>query len=107
MYYNLLSWYRLIALFPGFQLNRGFMEQMMGVREPMPEEIVRSIVEENRVSRGADAMALVRTGIGLIRQHIGLRRQIARFQIRLDEALAAPPVPLDRMSGEELVVPLP
>jgi len=103
VYYNLLSWYRLIALFPGFQLNRGFMEQMMGVREPMPEEIVRNIVEENRVSRGADAMALARTGIGLIRQHLGLRRQIARFQNRLDEALSVPPVPLDRMTGEELV----
>jgi pyruvate,water dikinase len=103
VYYNLLSWYRLIALFPGFQLNRGFMEQMMGVREPMPDEIVQRIVADNQISRGADAMALVRTGIGLIRQNIGLRRLIARFQIRLDEALSAPPVPLDRMSGEELV----
>ena len=103
VYYNLLSWYRLIALFPGFQLNRGFMEQMMGVREPMPEEIVRSIVEKNRVSRGADAIALARTGAGLFRQHLGLRRQITRFQVRLDQALAAPPIPLDRMSGEELV----
>lgn len=103
VYYNLLSWYRLIGLFPGFQLNRGFMEQMMGVREPMPEEIVQRIVEENQISRGADAMALVRTGIGLIRQNIGLRRLIARFQFRLDEALSAPPVPLEIMSGEELV----
>jgi rifampicin phosphotransferase len=103
VYYNLLSWYRLIALFPGFRLNRGFMEQMMGVREPMPDEIVRHIVAENQISRGADAMALVRTGTGLIRQNIGLRRLIARFQIRLDEALSAPPVPLELMSGEELV----
>jgi rifampicin phosphotransferase len=103
VYYNLLSWYRLIALFPGFRLNRGFMEQMMGVREPMPEEIVQGIVAENQISRGADAMALVRTGTGLIRQNIGLRGLIARFQIRLDEALSAPPVPLELMSGEELV----
>lgn len=103
VYYNLPNWYRLIALLPGFQLNRGFMEQMMGVREPLPDEIVAGIVEENRVGRGADALALARTGLGLVRQHIGLRRQIARFQIRLDEALAAPPVPLNRMSGEELV----
>ena len=103
VYYNLLSWYRLIALFPGFQLNRGFMEQMMGVREPMPEEIVQHIVAENRIGKFADAMALVRTGIGLIRQNIGLRRLIARFKIRLDEALASPPVPLNLMTGEELV----
>ena len=30
VYYNLLNWYRLISLLPGFQANRGFMEQMMG-----------------------------------------------------------------------------
>ena len=103
VYYNLLSWYRVIALFPGFQLNRGFMEQMMGVREPMPEEIVNRIVAENRIGRIADAMALVRTGIGLIRRNAGLPRLIARFQKRLDDALSAPPEPLERMTGEELV----
>ena len=100
VYYNLVSWYRVLALLPGFQLNRGFMEQMMGVREPMPEEIVA----ENTSSRFADSLALVRTGIGLIRQLTGLRKQISRFQIRLDTALAAPPVAIPRMSGEELVV---
>lgn len=103
VYYNLLSWYRLIALFPGFQLNRAFMEQMMGVREPMPEEIVRRISAENQISRRADAFALVHSGVGLVRQNIGLPRMIARFQSRLDQALAAPPVALERMTGEELV----
>ena len=103
VYYNLLSWYRLIALFPGFQLNRGFMEQMMGVREPMPDEIVQRIVSENQISRGADVIALIHTGIGLIRQNMGLKRLIERFQARLGKALSAPPMPLELMSGEELV----
>ncbi|MES2658221.1 MAG: PEP/pyruvate-binding domain-containing protein [Verrucomicrobiota bacterium] len=103
VYYNLVSWYRVLALLPGFQLNRGFMDQMMGVREPMPDEIVQGIVAENTTSRFADGMSLVRTGFGLIRQLTGLRKQIARFQIRLDTALAATPVPIPRMSGEELV----
>lgn len=103
VYYNLPNWYRVLALLPGFQLNRGFMEQMMGVREPLPDEIVSRIIAENRSNRLADALALVRTGLGLVRQHIGLHRQITRFQIRLDLALAAPPVPLDRLRGEELV----
>lgn len=103
VYYNLSNWYRVLALLPGFQLNRGFMEQMMGVREPLPDEIVLRIVEENRVSRLADSLSLLRTGFGLIRRHLGLRKQIAGFQYRLDEALAPPAVPLERMSGEELV----
>ena len=103
VYYNLVSWYRVLALLPGFQLNRGFMEQMMGVREPMPEEIVRKIVVENTSSRLSDTMALVKTCLGLVRQLTGLTRQIQRFQARLDSALAAPPLPLPQMSGEELV----
>jgi rifampicin phosphotransferase len=103
VYYNLVSWYRVLALLPGFQLNRTFMEQMMGVREPLPDEIVQKIVEENRSSRFADTIALVKTGVGLIRQLAGLTKQIARFQRRLDTALAAPPLPISQMSGEELV----
>mgnify|MGYP001788338858 CR=1 FL=1 len=103
VFYNLVSWHRVLALLPGFQLNRGFMEQMMGVREPLPDEIVQEIIKQNIGSRFADGFALARTGIGLLRQLWGLPRQIARFQIRLDTALAAPPLPLPQMSGEELV----
>ncbi len=40
VYYNLLSWYRVLAMLPGFTVNRHFMEQMMGVREPLPDELV-------------------------------------------------------------------
>ena len=104
VYYNLCSWYRVLALLPGFQLNRGFMEQMMGVREPLPDEIVNAIVAENRSGRFADALASVRTCMGLVRQGMGLKKRIARFQLRFDTALAAPSVPLDRMTGEKLVV---
>jgi pyruvate,water dikinase len=103
VYYNLVSWYRVLALLPGFQLNRGFMEQMMGVREPLPDEIVQKIIAENTGSRLADTLALVRTCAGLVRQLTGLPKQIARFQIRLDTALAAPPLPIPQMSGEQLV----
>lgn len=35
VYYNLLNWYRLVRLFPGFRYNQGFMESMMGVKEPV------------------------------------------------------------------------
>lgn len=103
VYYNLVSWYRVLALLPGFRLNRSFMEQMMGVREPLPDVIVHKIIAKNTGSRFADFLTLVRTCIGLVRQLIGLPKQIARFQIRLDSALAAPPLPITQMSGEELV----
>jgi pyruvate,water dikinase len=34
VYYNLVNWYRLARLFPGFQYNQKFMESMMGLKEP-------------------------------------------------------------------------
>lgn len=33
VYYNLRSWYQLLALLPGYSLNASFMEKMMGVKE--------------------------------------------------------------------------
>ncbi len=33
VYYNLLSWYKALALLPGYHLNAEFMEKMMGVKE--------------------------------------------------------------------------
>lgn len=33
VYYNLRSWYTLLSLLPGYSLNAGFMEKMMGVKE--------------------------------------------------------------------------
>jgi rifampicin phosphotransferase len=33
VYYNLLSWYKALSLLPGYALNAGFMEKMMGVKE--------------------------------------------------------------------------
>ncbi|MDX1680232.1 MAG: PEP/pyruvate-binding domain-containing protein [Akkermansiaceae bacterium] len=103
VYYNLANWYRVLALLPGFQVNRAFMEQMMGVKEPLPAEIVDAIVKENRSSRFKDGLALAGTVWGLIRQHFGLLKQIRQFYERLNQALDEPEVPLEQMTGEELV----
>lgn len=37
VFYNLLNWYALVRLFPGYEQNRKFMESMMGVRESVAE----------------------------------------------------------------------
>lgn len=59
VYYNLLNWYRLVRLFPGFAYNKGFMESMMGVQEPVelrgetrpPSRLRRWFVELPRLVR--------------------------------------------------------
>ncbi len=103
VYYNLVSWYRVLAMLPGFQLNRSFMEKMMGVSKPLPDKIIQAIMKENTSGRLQDGLSLFRTCVGLIRQLLGLPEQISRFQLRLDEALASPPIPIAQMSGDELV----
>lgn len=43
VYYNLLNWYKLISILPGFRYNRGFMETMMGTSESLADEIADRI----------------------------------------------------------------
>jgi rifampicin phosphotransferase len=38
VYYNLINWYKLLLIIPGFGSNQGFMETMMGVREELTQE---------------------------------------------------------------------
>ena len=103
IYYNLINWYRVLAMLPGFRINRSFMEQMMGVREPMPDEVVDSVESELSGGRFRDALNLAATVFGLLWNHFTLPRRSARFHRRLEEALAPTPTPLARMSGTALV----
>ena len=86
VYYNLLSWYRVLALLPGFTVNRRFMEQMMGVREGLPEDIVREL-EADSAGRLRDALALAGSLGGLLANHFQLPRKIDSFYRRLAAAL--------------------
>ena len=103
LYYNLLNWYRILALLPGYRLNRRFMEQMMGVTEPLPEEDVERIAGGIRGSRLIDALRLVRTLAGLAANHVTLDRRVKAFYRRVDDALAPPGLPLADCRPHELV----
>lgn len=103
VYYNLVSWYRVLALLPGFQLNRSFMEQMMGVKEPLPDEIVDQIVQENQRSPRKDRQDLLRTAFGLFSSHRRLPRDIRFFYQRLEEALEPPAKSWSELTSSELI----
>ncbi len=103
IYYNLLNWYRVLALLPGFTLNRRFMEQMMGVRESLPDEITRELEQASTRDRMMDALRSVRMVAGLAGNYIALDRQIERFYVRLNEALAPPEPGFEDMRFDELM----
>ena len=104
VYYNLLNWYRALALFPGFKANRNFMEGMMGVSEALPQEIADAIAPptDDAIERFLDNLNLARVGGGLIWHEITIRSTIDRFYERLNAALAVPDAQIDGMSATQL-----
>lgn len=103
VYYNLLNWYRLLALLPGFTANRRFMEQMMGVKEGIPDKILREAVATYQVGRMRDRCNLLRSVVGLVNNLLRMTASNARFYARLNRALAPTDPPLDEMRPDELV----
>jgi len=103
IYYNLISWYRLLALLPGFSVNRAFMEQMMGVKEGMPPEVLARLAPAGGWARLRDALALTRSCFGLWRNHLTLPGQIRRFYVHLETALRPLDPPLSALRPDELV----
>ena len=89
VYYNLVNWYRALAMLPGFSLNRTYMETMMGVSTPMPDEITKSIgpLPAKGLARVVEYAKLVRVGISLLWQAIMLHQTKSRFYDRLNAAL--------------------
>lgn len=102
IYYNLISWYRLLALLPGFAVNRGFMEQMMGVKEGLPPEVLAKLMPAGGWAKFRDGLALARACLGLWRNHLTMPGQIRRFYTRLDQALWPPEPPLSALRPDEL-----
>jgi pyruvate,water dikinase len=87
VYYNLLNWYRVLALLPGFAVNRRFMEQMMGVKEPLPDDVLKRLSDATFRERTRDAWRLGRMLMALMVNYFTLARKTKRFYLRLDRAL--------------------
>jgi rifampicin phosphotransferase len=102
VYYNLLNWYRVLAMLPGFKLNRRFMEQMMGVKEGLPESLLAEIGGVTKGEKLRDGLSLLVTMSGLIKNHFLLPKKIAGFYTRLESALCATNPPLETMRADEL-----
>ena len=84
VYYDLLNWYRTLALLPGFQWNRAFMEKMMGVREALLD----APPPPGTGSRVRDFWNLVRMVVRLVREARRLKHEVPAFHARLERALS-------------------
>lgn len=103
VYYNLLSWYRVLAMLPGFAVNRHFMEQMMGVKEGLPEEALPYVTSPHKPSL-KDYAEIGGMITGLVACHWTLPSKIRAFYARLDEVLRPGAIPIEQMRPDELAV---
>ncbi|MFA7433460.1 MAG: PEP/pyruvate-binding domain-containing protein [Gemmobacter sp.] len=87
VYYDLGNWHRLLSALPAYRLNAGFMDQMMGVGEPLPEAFVAGLDSGAGPGRLVAGLRLARAGLGLALRTLVLPRTIAGFRARLDDAL--------------------
>lgn len=89
VYYNLGNWYRALALLPGFAINRSHMETMMGVSEPLPDEVTANIGpgEVSGFARWCEYGRMARAGFGLLGQALRLKTTVRDFYDRLNDAI--------------------
>lgn len=96
IYYNLLNWYRVLALLPGYRLNSRFLEQMLGVKHGLPEERMEQIRRQQRreaedpTPRWLEGLQLGRSLAGLVANALTLGRRSRAFRRRLDRVLLNP-----------------
>lgn len=82
VYYNLYGWYAILSMFPGLGNNKKFMEQMMGVKESLPDNLF-PVPEETF----KDKIELINTGYGLLKGFFKIRKMTDKFYKRLNVAL--------------------
>lgn len=105
VYYNLLNWYRALALFPGFALNRAFMENMMGVSKALPDHIINRIAGQKATGfqRIQAARRTAWTFCCLAGNAVILPWRVRIFYKHLDKVLAESGKPISDHSFSELV----
>lgn len=75
VYYNLLNWYKLTSILPGYKYNRSFMETMMGTSKSLEAEIadrIRPPVSQNKFIK-------LFTGFKFLYYHFVIQRKIDEF----------------------------
>ena len=98
VYYNLLNWYKMLAMLPGYSINAGFMETMMGVTERF------ELDERYRMKQGTAVWQILKMSVRMLRLQVGLRPSRKRFQQHLNTTLDHyRRLDLTRLSVRELV----
>jgi rifampicin phosphotransferase len=77
VYYNILNWYKLTSILPGFKYNRGFMETMMGTQYSLADEIADRIKPSDNSVRAK--MIRFFAGIKFLYFHFSAQSMVDNF----------------------------
>jgi pyruvate,water dikinase len=80
VYYNLLNWYKLISILPGYKNNRGFMEQMMGTNEAIQDEVADRVKPSNFQNGIGAVIRQFVTGMKFFYFHLTIQSLVDKFQ---------------------------
>ncbi len=98
IYYNLLNWYVLLSLFPGFKTNRTFMEQMMGVKAGLPQEVTSAFDKPTTIKEQVfDTLNVILLLPKLLNKWRRLPADINKFNSRVDCSLQKAPMRLNTL----------
>ncbi len=81
VYYNLLSWYKMLAMLPGYSINAEYMENMMGVKERF------ELSDEFKMSKQFAWWRIFRMGFKMIGLQAKLPRQRKNFFAHLHQTM--------------------
>jgi len=81
VYYNLLSWYKMLSMAPGYSLNAQYMEQMMGVKERF------ELGDEFKLGKGQARFRIVYMVYKIIKAQIQLPKQRKAFLAHLNKEM--------------------
>lgn len=88
VYYNMISWYQLLTMLPGYNFNKDFMIQMMGAKEGIPEEALK-IVENSKYpsTKTEDLLNLLKGLSGLCNNHFKIKKLTENYYKNVKHAM--------------------
>lgn len=85
VYYNLLNWYKLTSILPGYKYNRAFMETMMGTSHSLQDEIADRVrAPAFQDSFGAKIRKII-TGFKFFYFHLNIQNIVDQFLVHFYE----------------------
>lgn len=79
VYYNILNWYKLTSILPGYKYNRSFMETMMGTNHALQDEIADRVKAPAFQNGPGAFVRKVLTGFKFFYYHLNIQNVVDNF----------------------------